>query len=506
MAVPLTRVYPSDLSDMSFRISHIKQKSRNYPVDFILGVIMNTFADAVVNQESRTENGMKSRQFTADACVDLFFKAGAMRGQDIIPAFTAAFVEDKNLTLRIVQWLRDVRDGAGERQSFRNILKHLEKTDPNTAASLLHKVPELGRWDDLLVLEHITLKTAAYSMIKNALEAGNGLCAKWMPRKGALANELRNSFGWTPKFYRKRLVELTKVVETQMCAKDWDNINFSHVPSVAAARYKKAFKRNTDKYAEYVEALVKGDNPKVKVNASAIFPYDVLKDAGSYRSETERNLIIKQWEALPNYVGDANILPLVDVSGSMTCPAGQKGSVTCLDVALSLGLYLADKNIGKFKDTFLTFSHNPELMRLKGNVIEKMDQMNRSNWEMNTDLNAAMVKILATALAGNVPQEEMPSILLILSDMQFDQCARYDDTAMQMIRRKFEEAGYKVPQIVFWNLNARDNVPVKYNEKGAALVSGFSPSIVKAVLAADMEDFTPYSIMMKTISNPKYDL
>jgi hypothetical protein len=174
-------------------------------------------------------------------------------------------------------------------------------------------------------------------------------------------------------------------------------------------------------------------------------------------------------------------------------------------VAVSLGLYLADKNKGKFKDTFLTFSSHPQLVHLKGDILDKCQQMSTSKWEMNTNLHAAIEKILQVAVEGNVPQEEMPSTLLILSDMQFDQCTRYDDSAMQMIARKYADAGYSMPNIVFWNLNAHDNVPAKFNDNGVALVSGFSPAIVKGVLAADLDNFTPEAIMLKTIMSERYD-
>jgi hypothetical protein len=472
---------------------------------------MSTFVEAVVNQEARTENGMKARKSTANAVVDLFYNIGASRGKNIVPAFTAAFVENKELALRTALWARDVRGGSGERELFRNILRHLENTDVKSAVLLMAKVPELGRWDDLLVFKGDFLKQMAFEMIKNALEANNGLCAKWMPRQGETAAEMRKYFGWSPKFYRKRLVELTKVVETQMCAKQWDEINFSHVPSVAASRYKKAFNRNTPMYATYVESLVKGDDPKVKVNAGAVYPYDVLKGRiGGYMKfdKTELDLVQKQWEALPNFVGDANILPLVDVSGSMSCPAGGHGSksgLTCMEVAVSLGLYLADKNTGKFKDTFLTFSNKPELLNLKGNINQKIDQMVKSNWAMNTDMIAAFKKILDVAVKGNVPQEEMPAMLLILSDMQFDQCVEYDDNALQAIERNYRNAGYEMPKVVFWNLNASyGNAPVKFNETGTALVSGFSPAIVKPLLSCDMDSFTPESIMLKTIMDDRY--
>lgn len=470
---------------------------------------MTTFVNAVANQEARTANGMKARASTSNKVVDLFYNIGASRGKDIVPAFTAAYVADKNLALRIALWARDARGGAGERELFRSILKHLEKTDVDAAKAVLAKVPELGRWDDIFVFTTPELKKAAYTMLGDALRAKNGLAAKWTPRKGEVAREIREFFGMSPKFYRKSLVSLTNVVETQMCAKDWDAINFSHVPSVASARYKKAFNRNTTKFAEYVAALVKGEDPSVKVNAAAVYPYDVLKGVNSYSNsygKTELNHIVAQWNALPNFVGDANILPLVDVSGSMCCPAGGKSTTTCMDVAVSLGLYLAEKNQGKFKDTFLTFSDTPKLMTLEGNVVEKMHQMVKSDWGISTNLHKAFEKILDVAVSGEVPQAEMPEMVLILSDMQFNQCVRNDDSAMEMIQRKYAAAGYTVPQVVFWNLNSSDNVPVKADKSGAALVSGFSPAIMKALLAADMSEFTPEGIMLKTVMSPRYDI
>jgi hypothetical protein len=469
---------------------------------------MSTFANAVKNQKARTENGMKARANTANALTDLFFKIGAMRGKNVIPAWTAAYVQDANLAGRIALWARDVRGGAGERKIFRDILADLVKNDLDRARALAARVPELGRWDDLLVLIGTPLEQEAFDMIRDALNAGNGLCAKWMPRKGEEAVKLRAHLGWTPKFYRKRLVELTKVVETQMCAKQWDEINFNHVPSLASSRYKKAFARHTVNYKEWAAKLVSTDpkvKAEVKVNAGAVYPYDVIKNIGYGYSPENENHVIAQWEALPNFVGDASILPLVDVSGSMTSRVGTNANLSHLDVAVSLGLYLADKNKGKFKDTFLTFSGSPELVHLKGNVVQKVKQMSTSKWEMNTNLHAAIQKVLDVAKMADVPAEEMPQMLLVLSDMQFDQCVRYDDSAMQMIDRKYSEAGYAMPNIVFWNLNARDNAPAKHNEHGVALVSGFSPAIVKSVLSADLSQFTPEGIMMKTIMSERYD-
>jgi hypothetical protein len=440
----------------------------------------------------------------------LFYKIGASRGKNITADFTAAYVENQDVALRIAQWARDVRGGAGERQLFRDILVHLEKHNPDAAMALLRKIPEVGRWDDIFVFTNPTLKSAAYTMLGDALRARNGLAAKWTPRKGKIAAEVRAFFGMTPKQYRKSLVGMTNVVETQMCAKDWDNINFSHVPSVASRIYKKAFNRHTTEFAAYVAKLVAGDKT-VKVNANAIFPHDVLKGVVSAYgaktlSKTELDHVTAQWNALPNYVEDASILPIVDVSGSMSCPAGKSGSVTCMDISVSLGLYLADKNKGVFKDTFLTFSDKPQLMTLKGDIIQKVNQMSSSDWDMSTNLHAAFEKILSVAVKGNAPQEDMPAMVLILSDMQFNQCIKHDDSAMEMIERKFEAAGYTVPKVVFWNLNASDNVPVKSDKSGAALVSGFSPAIMASLLGADVEQFTPEGIMLKTVMSDRYKL
>ena len=469
------------------------------------------FAEAINNQEERTTNGMKARKSTANSCVDLFYNIGASRGKNIVPAFTSAFVENTDIALRIALWARDVRGGAGERELFRQILTHLEKTSPVDAERIMAKVPELGRWDDLFVFESKDLKAKAFTMLGDALRQENGLAAKWTPRKGKLAREIREFFGMTPKQYRKSLVALTKVVETQMCANDWDNINYSHVPSLAHARYKKAFGRHGTTYAEYINKLVNGDSD-VKINAGAVYPYDVLKGRiHSYGrtkfNATELAAIQAQWDALPNYVGDRNVLPLVDVSGSMTCNAGRNSNLTCLEVAVSLGLYFADKNKGKFKDCFLTFSSSPQLLNLKGNINQKIDQMVTSEWAMSTNLHAAFEKILNTSVSNNVPQAEMPETLIIFSDMQFNQCIQFDDSAIQMIERKYTEAGYTMPKVVFWNLNAQyGNSPVKFDKRGTALVSGFSPTIAASLLTADVDNFTPEAIMLKTIMKDRYDL
>jgi hypothetical protein len=472
---------------------------------------VNAVKNANYSKPARTANGMKANATSKSKVLDLFGVIGSARGSDISKQFVASMTENLDLTVRMLLWARDIRGGAGERATFRNLLAALESTDPTLAGKLMHKVPELGRWDDLFTYKDPLNRRKAFAFIREALANQDGLCAKWMPRKGPVAVELTKFLELTPKQYRKLIVGLTNVVESKMCAKEWEAINFSHVPSVASARYQKAFGRNAkEAYSAYIAELKKPvaerADPKVKINAGAVYPYDVVK------SVVKGNAAVadEQWKALPNYIGDAKIMPMVDVSGSMGSLGYSYGSqLSPIDIAVSLGLYCADKNTGDFKDLFLTFSGKPKMEHLKGTLSQKMTQMSRANWEMNTNLHAAFDEILKIAVKGNVAESDMPQMLLILSDMQFDSCTKYDDSAMQMIKRKYNDAGYNVPKIVFWNVSmygkADGNTPVRFDERGTAHISGFSPAIMKSVLANDLEDYTPYNVMVKALNVERYN-
>jgi len=475
-----------------------------------------SFKNAALNRineaPARTANGMKARATSASAVLDFFGKAGSSRGTALTKEFMAALADNQDLALRALLWTRDIRSGAGERKQFRDLLAALDAGDPSLSARVMHKVPLLGRWDDLFVYADPINRRKALQMYADALRNGDGLAAKWAPRekstKSAIAAELRKTLGLSPREYRKMLSALTNVVESQMCAKTWNSINFSHVPSLASARYQKAFGRNAgEAYSAYLRELQKPEaerNPKVKINASAVYPYDVV------RSVVKGNAAVadEQWKALPNYVGDARILPMVDVSGSMGSLRYSTGSVQPIDVAISLGLYLSEKNTSDFKDMFLTFSGSPKLEVLRGTLSQRVAQLEKAHWQMNTNLHRAFDEILHVALRGQVAAADMPEMVLVLSDMQFDSCTRFDDSAQQMIARKYEAAGYTVPLIVFWNLSTygRDNTPVRFDDRGVCHVSGFSPAIMKAVLSVkELEDFTPFNVMVRTLLQERYD-
>ena len=446
-------------------------------------------------------------------CVNLFFQVGAMRGKDknaLLQMFSKAYSENPLVATKVLFWARDARGGAGERQIFRDILEYLVVNSTDVVRKNLSLIPEFGRWDDILLLVGTEVEGDVFDLIKTELDNENGLCSKWMPRKGKVANAIRRSFKVSPKVYRKTLVELTSVIETAMCAKDYSGVDYSKLPSLASSRYQKAFLRNDEVgYGEYKTALESGE---AKVNAGAVYPYDIIKSMNYGGDKVVNNA---QWESLPNFMegSEERVLPVVDVSGSMSCSAGGNDNLTCMDVAISLGMYISERNEGNFKDAFVTFSSNPQLQYLKGTLEQRLNQLRRAEWGMSTDINAVFELILNQAKMYNIPQDKMPTKILILSDMQFNSATNsrwgnqsdWNPSAQDMIESKYEDAGYNKPDVVYWNLNASmGNFPVEFDKMGTAMVSGFSPSILKSLLSG--KSMTPESILMETVGSERYSL
>lgn len=473
---------------------------------------MSTLLRAMQTNDSYTENGMATNSTSLNLCVDLFFQIGAMRGQDktrLINAFTKAFGENPLTAMRLLFWARDIRGGAGERKIFRDIMEYLANNRTEVLGKNLHLVSEFGRWDDLLVLVGTPLESQALGLIAEALNAKNGLCAKWMPRpnvgnreKKRWATALRKYMGLSPKEYRKLLVENSNTVEQLMCAREFTMIDYSKLPSKAMSDYMKAFKKNDlARFEAYLNSVEKGE---VKINAGAVYPYDIVKSLKQGNSKGAN----VQWEALPNYLENSKerFLPVVDVSGSMETPAGQNPNVTCMDVSISLGLYISQRNVGPFQDAFVTFSSSPSLQYLKGSLSERYNQLRRADWAMSTNIQAVFDLILNKAKASKVSGDEMPTMILILSDMEFDYAGgrNWNQTAQQMIERKYAEAGYTMPKIVYWNIQSRgdNNKPVQFDKNGTALVSGFSPALLTNLLAG--KEMTPLAMMMSVIGSERY--
>lgn len=457
-------------------------------------------------EHSKTENGMMTNVSSLDKCVDMFFTVGAMRGQDVnrlLTIFHSAFNEDPKTAMKVLFWARDVRGGAGERQVFRDILLDLVSSHPETVKRNLNLIPEYGRWDDVMTLVGSSLEGDMINLVTEHLVGGSSLVAKWVPRKGEVFNKIRKNLNVTPKTLRKMLVELSNTVEQKMCSKQWNDIEYSKIPSLAMSRYGKAFGRNDgERFGSFIEELKEGNT---KVNAGAVYPYDIIKSLHQDGS----GLANEQWKALPDYMGDNSeiILPVVDVSGSMIHSAGNNKNLTCMDVSVSLGIYISERNEGPFKDMFLTFSSKPQLQKLSGTLKQRVEQLRRADWGYGTNLTSTFKLILEQAVKYQIPQDQMPTKVLVLSDMEFDEATQEggdNPKAIEMIDKLYEESGYVRPGIVFWNIQSRgDNYPCRSDENGTALISGFSPSIMKSILGG--EELTPFSVMMKTIGSERYE-
>ena len=496
----------------------------------------NLLLKSMTSGDSRTQNNCVTNSTTSNDCVDLFFTIGAMRSNrknkdamsKLITMFDRAFDENPLITMKILFWSRDIRGGAGERDVFRQLWKHITSVD-FTAKMLkanrtsgyelfkmnMENIPEYGRWDDLFALMNSDETTPVEDWIvnyivntlKNENDQSRNLLAKWLPRTGGktsaskklIANKVRHAMKMNPAEYRKFLVSLTKVVETAMCQKEWGRIDYEHVPSVAMSRYMKAFGKNDGtRFTEYVQSVQKGEK---KMNASAVYPYDVFR---SLRNGGEK-AANAMWSSLPNYLegNTESIMPMVDVSGSMSSRIS--GEISAMDVSVSLGVYVAERMEGAFKDHFITFTSQPTLQRLTGTLSDRIRQI-QGPVGFDTNIEAAFKMLLNSAVKGNVPQEHMPAKILIISDMEFnDSCiSGHSVSAMEKIKVLYEQAGYKRPDIIFWKVNilTMENCPVKYDEQGTALISGFSPSILTSLLGGDM---TPVNIMLKAVNAPRYD-
>jgi hypothetical protein len=470
-----------------------------------------------MNATAQTANGGVTNHSSLNPCVDFFFAAGASRGRDISNLFVLAMAHDKEVALRTLLWLRDIRGGAGERQQFKNLLVHgldsLLDSEAQSYLNFINLIPVVGRYDDLLVLMGTKHEGIACKVWTSAILAGNGLAAKWAPRKDKKgAKPLRKFLNMTEHAWRKFVVSRTDVVETKMCNREWDNINFNHVPSQAMTKYMTAFHRNSQSFAEWREALKNGEK-NVKVNAGAVFPYDITrklpKDRIGWDTYVKHDDVLqKMWESQPDYLNGnkERMLPVIDVSGSMEQRIPEQ-EATCMDVAVSLGIYIAERNEGIFKNQCMSFSEEPRMYKLSGNLANKVNQIKaRDNVGYSTDVVKVFTTLLEQAVTYQVPRDQMPTKLFIVSDMEFNGGFNggYPLSAYNHIKKVYGEYGYELPEIIFWRVNTKvqGNVPVTVTDTGTALVSGFSPSILTALMGGQL---TPEKVMMEAIGNPRYD-
>lgn len=501
---------------------------------------MNTFMNQLNNNMNfkYTENGALAHERLNSDVYTLFAMGAAYRSRsdaDCILLFKNAFEEDETLALKCLFYIRDCRGGQGERRFFRVCMKWLAENYPQRAAALAEYVPEYGRYDDWFKIYFGTpVEGQVIEMMKKQLSTDMfckknavSLLAKWMPSENASSKEtirtarkIRNAFGVSAKEYRQMLSKLrTKinVLEKLMSANRWDEIEFDKIPSKAGLVYKNAFARR-DIIAKKYERFAK--DKTTKVNASTLYPYEVVAKAIQHMGrgwsyslnidEVDRAMINKYWENLPDYLNgkDCSMMCVVDTSGSMV----RSDAAAPINVAISLGLYCAERIGGPFKNHYISFSREPKLIRTEGvDFVDKVHRIYRTNLCENTDLEAVFDLLLATAKKPGVSAWDIPKTIVVISDMEIDQgtgsywsrrtgwTEQSASTEMEKIRRKWAAAGLTLPNLVYWNVDARNNTILDAGPN-VTFVSGMSPVIFKQVLTGK----TGYDLMIDTICADRY--
>lgn len=464
---------------------------------------------------TKTENGAITHKSTLDNVLDFFSLGAAMRERsenDIINIFSKAFHEDQGLALKCAFYFRDIREGQGERRLFRTILNYLGNTYPEIIKKNFDHIAEFGRWDDFYAFVGTKIEKDAFLFLKKQFLADMesehpSLLAKWLksnnPKSSKKFHEMyhktREHFEMTSMQYRKAVASVRKkikIVESKMCAKQWKEINYEQVPSQASSKYAKAFKKNDNqRYTEYLNDVAQGTK---KIHADALYPYEILRN--TLKSPENIDTYDSQWKSLPNWVNDENSIVVCDTSGSMT-----SNNMLPLLCSVSIAMYCGERNKGIFHNKFITFSTNPSIQTIVGaNLLDKFNNLSKADWMGNTDLEAVFNLLLKTAKKYNIPQEEMPSRIYIISDMEFDACTiNRDSTNFETMKMLYKEHGYKMPYIIFWNVNARRNhAPIVIGDTMVYLVSGSSPSSFKSLMESKSNNAIDY--MLEVLNKSRY--
>ena len=490
------------------------------------------FSEAIKNEQkwTLTENGAVALNTTGTALLDLFGTIGALRSRKPIEIETMledAYNEDPLNTVKCIMYARDVREGLGERRVFRIALKWFAKRNPQAVIKNIALIAEYGRYDDYYELIDTPVENAMWNYLhqvfrQDAANMGvnkfNGqskpvsLLAKWLKTADASSKKTRQlgiltakKFGMTVYTYKRMVRALRKyleVVEPKMCANEWSKIDYSAVPSRASMLYKNAFMRHDeDRYTEFIDKVNKGE---AKINASTLYPYDILErysiDSGwaTRYSEVEDPAVEALWKNLPNYVEPGtNAVVMADTSGSMN---GRP-----MNSAVGLAIYFAERNTGAYHNLWMNFSDTPKWQKLRGKTLcQKLNNMDMDNWDNNTDLHAAFKLVLNTAIKNNVSQDEMPKSIIVISDMEIDSCGDRNWTFYDQMRSEFAERGYQIPQIIFWNVNSRHDVfHADKTRKGVILCGGQSTTTFKTLI--NSVDMNPVEYMMSVLNSKRYE-
>ena len=480
-----------------------------------------SFAENLRNAANftRTENGAVALNTTGSACLDLFGTVGALRDADenrIHTLFAEAYKEDPLAATKIGFYARDVRGGLGERKIFRTFLQYMAKKHPEALRQNLDLVGVFGRYDDLYCLIGTPLEEEMWAAMKRQfqedlenLEKGCAisLLAKWIKTADARSRRTRKlgiltaqKLGYSVYDFKRIVRRMRKhlnVVECLMSANRWEEIKYPEVPSRAMMIYRNAFAyHDEERFHAFIDRAVSGEE---KIHSAALYPYDIVQRI-LYQGENS-HVLEAQWRQLPNYVEEGtNAIVMADVSGSMTCSGGRP-----LATSIGLAIYFAERNTGAYHDLFMTFSAVPQVVELKGETLaQKIANVSKAHWGMNTDLQAAFQMVLDIAVKNHTPKSEMPQAIIVISDMEIDHCGNRQWTFYDKMAHKYANHGYKIPNVIFWNVNSRNNVfHADSKRKGVQLCSGQSVTVFQQLL--NCIGGTPEELMERVINSERYD-
>ncbi len=443
--------------------------------------------------EKRTENGAFARNTTFNAIVNLFAVAGALRNRnsdDIIEMWKDAFNEDAEIAFKMLFYIRNIRGGLGERNTFRVLLKYVATNYPDFVMANLDNIVFYGRYDDLFVLLDTPIENYVYEYIKEQLVTDSNadenepisLLAKWMPsintssdKTRQLAYKFCNALNYSPAEYRKLLSRLRKkldVLEVNMSANNWSNINYSSVPALAMNKSSNAFyNRDHDRFIKYIEDVKNG---KTTINSGTLYPYDLVHKIFNNENEVAE----QQWKNMPDYFNGRtfNALVMADVSGSML---GRP-----IETSIGLAIYFAEHNTGVFANSYLTFTSTPNIVTIKPNksLYEKVNCVKLKGIGYDTNLESAFNRVLDTAICNNVPKEDMPESIIVISDMEINDFGQ-NTSFLSYMKTKFNDAGYELPKLVWWNVNARSNTFHADTDDNTQFISGSSASAFESLIS-----------------------
>ncbi len=498
------------------------------------------------NNRSRTENGAWGLKTTQHELLDLHFQVSSLRrcnAQYIGDNFVKAYYENRQYAVKWLFYLRDIAQGLGERRSFRICMRYLAESQPEIAREVMKLIPQYGRYDDLMLYLDTPLQEEMGAYVagllradQEAMEEGRpaSLLAKWLPSINtssaatrAMAVRIAKMLGMDRREYRRTLSALRTyldVTEVKMSASRWEQVDYEKVPAKANLLYDAAFARHDRARREdYLRRVYLEDG---KLNIGGVMPYEIVHKiyTGSnscyWSASLKENLLAElMWQKLlregfKNDWGLEDCIVVADGSGSMYSPVDGSGLVSAIEVCHSLAIYFAAQLEGIFHDMAICFSQTPQLIDLSrgGSLKEKLEIMRAYDEVANTNIQAVFRLLLDMAVSHEVPAEEIPGQVLIISDMEFDAASSqysggrtqpFNQTLFERIAAEYAQAGYPMPRLIFWNVCGRSNtIPAVTGEQGICMLSGFSQNAMKMAAYREVQD--PYESLCRALDSPRY--